>query len=92
MTRPRGELTTYRARGGHATDWANPTRYVAMIEHGLDSPLWEVTFRRGLYPVLQNILYLKYYTLFWQRLRIMLYLYFLSVQYFKNTLLLDKIV
>ena len=26
MTRPRGELTTYRARGGHATDWANPTR------------------------------------------------------------------
>ena len=28
MTRPRGELTTYRARGGHATDWANPTRYM----------------------------------------------------------------
>ena len=27
MTQPRGELTTYRARGGHATDWANPTRY-----------------------------------------------------------------
>ena len=27
MTRPRGEPTTYRARGGHATDWANPTRY-----------------------------------------------------------------
>ena len=27
MTRPRGELTTYRARGGHATNWANPTRY-----------------------------------------------------------------
>ena len=27
MTRPRGELTTYRARGGHATDWANPTRF-----------------------------------------------------------------
>ena len=26
MTQPRGELTTYRARGGHATDWANPTR------------------------------------------------------------------
>ena len=26
MTRPRGELTSYRARGGHATDWANPTR------------------------------------------------------------------
>ena len=26
MTRLRGELTTYRARGGHATDWANPTR------------------------------------------------------------------
>ena len=26
MTRPRGELTTFRARGGHATDWANPTR------------------------------------------------------------------
>ena len=25
MTRPRGELTTYCARGGHATDWANPT-------------------------------------------------------------------
>ena len=28
MTQPRGELMTYRARGGHATDWANPTRYV----------------------------------------------------------------
>ena len=27
MTRPWGELTTYRARGGHATDWANPTRF-----------------------------------------------------------------
>ena len=27
MTRLRGELTTYRARGGHATDWANPTRF-----------------------------------------------------------------
>ena len=26
MTQPRGELTTYRARGGHTTDWANPTR------------------------------------------------------------------
>ena len=26
MTRPGGELTTYRARGGHAIDWANPTR------------------------------------------------------------------
>ena len=26
MTRQRGELTTYRARGRHATDWANPTR------------------------------------------------------------------
>ena len=26
MTRPRGELTIYSARGGHATDWANPTR------------------------------------------------------------------
>ena len=26
MTRPRGELMTYRARGGNATDWANPTR------------------------------------------------------------------
>ena len=25
--RPRGELTTYRARGGHATDWVNPTRF-----------------------------------------------------------------
>ena len=23
MNRPRGELTTYRVRGGHATDWAN---------------------------------------------------------------------
>ena len=40
----------------------------------------------------QNILYLKYYTLFWQTLRIMLYLYFISVKYFKNTLLWDKIV
>ena len=30
MTRPRGELTTYRARGGHATDWANPTRFLLM--------------------------------------------------------------
>ena len=28
MTRPWGELTTYRARGGHATDWANPTRFI----------------------------------------------------------------
>ena len=27
VTRPRGELTPYRARGGHATDWANPTRF-----------------------------------------------------------------
>ena len=27
MTLPRGELTTYRARGGHATDWANPPRF-----------------------------------------------------------------
>ena len=26
MTRRRGERTTYRARGGHATDWANQTR------------------------------------------------------------------
>ena len=26
MTRPGGELTTYCARGGHATDWANLTR------------------------------------------------------------------
>ena len=40
----------------------------------------------------QNILYLKYYTLFWQSLRIILYLYFFSVKYFKNTLLKDKIV
>ena len=22
MTRPKGELTTYRVRGGHTTDWA----------------------------------------------------------------------
>ena len=28
MTRPGGELTTYCARGGRATDWANPTRFV----------------------------------------------------------------
>ena len=26
MTRPRGELTTYRARGGYATNWTNPKR------------------------------------------------------------------
>ena len=26
MTWPSGELTTYYARGGHATDWGNPTR------------------------------------------------------------------
>ena len=26
MTRPGDELTTYCVRGGHATDWANPTR------------------------------------------------------------------
>ena len=26
MTRPGGELTTYRVRGGHANLWANPTR------------------------------------------------------------------
>ena len=26
MTRLRGELTTYRVRGGHANDWANRTQ------------------------------------------------------------------
>ena len=31
MTRPRGELTTYRARGGHATDWANPNYTCKLI-------------------------------------------------------------
>ena len=30
MTRPRIELTTYRARGGHVTNWANPTRFTQM--------------------------------------------------------------
>ena len=33
MTRPRGELTTYRARGGHATDWANPTQLEIKRKH-----------------------------------------------------------
>ena len=34
----------------------------------------------------QNILYFKYYTLFWQSVRLILNLYFFSVRYFKNTL------
>ena len=29
----RGELTTYRARGGHASDWANPTRSACWWSH-----------------------------------------------------------
>ena len=33
------------------------------------------------------VYYSKYNTLFWQSLRIILYLYFISVKYFKNTLL-----
>ena len=33
MTRPRGELTTYRARGGHATDWGNPTQSLPIEHH-----------------------------------------------------------
>ena len=37
MTRPRGELTTYRARGGHAIDWANPTRYYLWRQQYSDS-------------------------------------------------------
>ena len=36
MTWPRGELTTYRVRGGHATDWANPTR-----SNRFDNAWWE---------------------------------------------------
>ena len=32
MTRPRGELTTYRARGRYATDWANQTRFTTVTE------------------------------------------------------------
>ena len=40
----------------------------------------------------QNVLYLKYYTLFWQSLRIILYLYCISVKYFINTLLWHEIV
>ena len=35
----------------------------------------------------QNKLYLKYYTSFWESARIILYFYFYSVKYFKNTLL-----
>ena len=31
MTRPGGELTTYRTRGGHATDRANPTRFCVFV-------------------------------------------------------------
>ena len=31
----------------------------------------------------QNILFLKYYNSFWQRLRIKLNLYFLAIKYFK---------
>ena len=31
MTRPRGELTTYRARGIHATNWANLTRWEILL-------------------------------------------------------------
>ena len=30
MTRPGGELTTYRVRGGHANHLANPTRFVIL--------------------------------------------------------------
>ena len=34
MTQPRGELTTYRVWGGHATDWANPTRsFISLKEN-----------------------------------------------------------
>ena len=35
MTRPRGQLTTYRARGQHATDWANPTHWLNRMESAL---------------------------------------------------------
>ena len=35
--------------------------------------------------VLLNHSLFKYHTLFWQRLRIILYLYFFSVKYFQNT-------
>ena len=38
MTRPRGELTTYRARGGHTTDWANPTRWLFVSVFDFHSP------------------------------------------------------
>ena len=39
MTRPRGELTTYRARGGHATEWANPTWWSVNTHHNADTAL-----------------------------------------------------
>ena len=41
MTRPRGKLTTYRARGGHATDWANPT---AKSKGHRDGKVWNILF------------------------------------------------
>ena len=33
----------------------------------------------------QHILYLKYYTLFWQRIKINYYFYFFSTKYFEDT-------
>ena len=42
--------------------------------------------------VAKTYFFLKYYTLFWQSLRIVLYLCFFSVRYFENTLSWDEIV
>ena len=44
--RPRGELTTYRARGGHATDWANPTRSLSAQIRQIQS-IWSLKFIWG---------------------------------------------
>ena len=42
MTWPRGELTIYRVRGGHATDWANPTRSKLTELTGVNVYMWRL--------------------------------------------------
>ena len=63
MTRPRGELTTHRVRGGHTTDWANPTRWAQYMKVGkigqpgsLNADLAASSFSDLLY----HIIHLKY--------------------------------
>ena len=55
------------------------------IEDSCSEPsLLELVQVRDVPQCCQNILYLKYYTLFWQNWRIILYLYFFSVKYLKT--------